>query len=370
MQATIDIDGSYGEGGGQVLRTALALSALTGHPTRIQQIRARRRHPGLAPQHLTGVLALAEVCNAEVRGAERRSTEVEFRPRTPPHADDYLFDVAQAARSGSAGSVTLLLQTLLLPLAFADTTSNFVLKGGTHVAWSPPYDYLAHVYLPTLAPMGLAADCRLAAWGFYPAGGGQLDGRVYALARSVDQPGPGGSLTPLVRDERGALKRVWGKAVACNLPAHIPQRMTDRAQSLLSSAGISSAITPQRVGGAGPGAGIFLIAEYEEALAGFSALGQRGKPSEAVAEEACQTLLAFHASGAPVDRHLADQLLLPMALADGSSRFRTAHITQHLLTNAHIIRQFLPVRITIDGDEGGPGNVQVEGVHLSESTSY
>jgi len=348
----VEIDGSFGEGGGQVLRTALILSTLIGRPVCIDRIRAGRQHPGLAPQHLTGVLALADICDAEVKGAEIGSTKVVFQPRSRPRPGSYTFDVARAAPGGSAGSVTLILQTLLLPLSFASAASRLVLRGGTHVAWSPPFDYGSGVFLPTVGRMGIHAECRLEAWGFYPVGGGQI---------AVDVHPAAGPLLPLTLDERGALRRVQGTAVACNLPSHIPQRMASRARRVLENAGLPADITPRRERGPGPGAGLFLIAEYEKALAGFSALGKKGKPSVQVADEACRELLAHHRQEAPVDRHLADQVLLPAALADGRSEFRTECVTAHLLTNAHIIRQFVPAQIRIDGEEGQAGRVVVQG---------
>ncbi len=361
----IEIDGAFGEGGGQVLRTALALAALTGQPTHIRRIRANRRTPGLAPQHLTGVQALARICEADLQGATLRSTEVDFRPQSRARAGHYRFDVAEAAEGGSAGSVTLLFQATLFPLVFAAGPSHLILKGGTHVSWSPPFDYLAQVYLPTLAPMGVEVSCQLAAWGFYPVGGGELTATIAGLGSSATAENATHSaatpLRPLTLMEQGNLRRVRGVAVASNLPSHIPQRMTDRASRVLRDAGLRVEITPKRVRGKGAGAGLFLTAEYEHGLAGFSALGKKGKPSEVVADEVCQELLAHHASGTPVDKHLADQLLLPLALAEGRSRFRTAQISQHLLTNAHIIRQFIPAQIEIEGVANEPGTVVVEG---------
>lgn len=354
MKPMIEIDGAFGEGGGQVLRTALTLATLTGQPTHIRRIRANRRTPGLAPQHLTGVQALASICEAGLQGATLRSTEVVFRPQSRARPGHYRFDVTEAAQGGSAGSVTLVCQTTLLPLIFAADPSHLTLKGGTHVPWSPPFDYLVHVYLSTLAPMGVEASCQLAAWGFYPVGGGEFTVTIAGLERLP--------LKPLILLERGNLRRVQGVAVAGNLPSHIAQRMTDRASKVLRDAGLRVEIIPQRVRCKGAGAGLFLTAEYEHGLAGFSALGKKGKPSEVVADEACHDLLSHHASGAPVDKHLADQLLLPLALAEGRSQFRTAQISRHLLTNAHIIRQFIPARIEIEGAEGEPGTVVVEGV--------
>jgi RNA 3'-terminal phosphate cyclase (ATP) len=360
----IEIDGSYGEGGGQVLRTALTLSVITGQAVHLRLIRAGRRNPGLQPQHLTGVLALAKVCAAELRGAGLKSTEIVFAPQSKPRMGEYEFDVAAVAQGGSAGSVILIAQTLLLPLAFAGGPSHLTLMGGTHVPWSPSFHYLAHVYLPMVARMGLRAEAKLEAWGFYPVGGGRV---TVSITPTPDSPpltgnvptGEGPGMEALALLSRGPLNRVWGTGVAANLPAHIPQRIVSRTRNLLAEGGVRAEITPVRERAAGPGAGLFLVAEYEHTLAGFSSIGEKGKPSEQVAEEAALDLLAHHRSGEPVDMHLADQLLLPMALASGRSEFRTCRITQHLLTNAHIIQQFLPVRIEIEGEEHDAGRVVV-----------
>ncbi|MFZ1756095.1 MAG: RNA 3'-terminal phosphate cyclase [Caldilineaceae bacterium] len=349
---TIHIDGSLGEGGGQVLRTSLALSALTGQPMQIDNIRARRRNPGLAAQHLAGVKALARVCGAEVKGASIHSSRVDFTPSTPAQAGQYVFDISTLAGQGSAGAVTLLLQTLLWPLLFAEGESHLTLRGGTHVAWSPPVDYVRDVLLPTLAPMGVDVTCELTAWGFYPVGGGELQVTI----RPVAEP-----LRPLILEERGALERVSGVGVAAELPAHIAQRISSRATNVLKQAQLPASITAERVRSPGPGAGIFLTAEYAASRAGFSALGKQGKPSDAVADEACEALLTHHMDGAPVDPHLADQILVPLALAAGKSVFRTSQITQHLLTNADVIRAFIDAEIVIDGGAGGPGTVTVVG---------
>jgi len=350
---TIHIDGSLGEGGGQVLRTALALSALTGQPAQIDNIRARRRNPGLAPQHLAGVRALAALCGAEVKGDSAGSSRVDFAPGGPVQAGEYIFDVAALAGQGSAGAVTLLLQALLWPLLYANSESRLTLRGGTHVEWSPPVDYVRDVLLPTLAPTGVNVTCNLAAWGFYPVGGGELQVTITPLA---------GPLRPLQLEDRGALEGISGAAVAAELPAHIAQRIGNRAQNVLRQAQLPAAITPERVRGKSAGAEIFLVARYAHSLAGFSALGRQGKPSDAVADEACEALLTHHIQGAPVDPHLADQLLVPLALADGRSVFRTSQITQHLLTNAQVIRAFIDAAITIDGTEGEPGTVTVTGI--------
>lgn len=334
----IEIDGSYGEGGGQVLRTALSLSALTGRGVQIRNVRANRSTPGLAPQHLTAVRALAGICDAKVAGDTLRSTEITFEPESRPNAGSYTFDVAQAAEGGSAGSVTLLAQALLIPLVFADAPSTLTLKGGTHVLWSPSFEYLDRVYLPALVQSGMHVAASLSAWGFYPVGQGVVELDITPTDR----------LRAINVTERGVLERVSGVAVASNLPSHIPQRMTDRARSMLEHLDARFAVRPKRVTGAGPGAGIFLTAEYEHARAGFAGHGKKGKPSETVAEEACEAVLAHHQSGAPVDIHLADQLLVPLALAAGRSEFRTSRVTEHLRTNANVILYFIDAEITME----------------------
>lgn len=357
MADFLELDGAYGEGGGQVLRTALTLAVLTQQPLHLYNIRAGRPSPGLAPQHLTTVLAAAKLCQAEVEGARLGSTELWFTPTTTPQAGAYMFDVSQVARGGSAGSVTLIFQTVLLPLVYAAGPSQVTLKGGTHVPWSPSYDYIVHVFLPTLGRMGVRATCHLDAWGMYPAGGGQMRVEIDPLP-----PGENGSqtLTPLTLLERGPLRRVGGQGVALNLPADIAQRLANRANNVLRSRGVQAEMMPRRVGGPGIGAGIFLVAEYKHTAAGFAALGAKGKPADQVADEACDDLLAHHTTGAAVDPHLADQLLLPMALAAGPSAFQTSQVTQHLLTNAYMIQQFLAVNIDIHGQEGQAGQVTVK----------
>jgi RNA 3'-terminal phosphate cyclase (ATP) len=354
----IEIDGSFGEGGGQVLRTALTLSSLTGRSTRIRNIRAGRPSPGLAPQHLTGVLALARLTGADIQGAEIGSTEIVFEPGSPRSPDrSYEFDVRDVAHGGSAGSVTLLFQTLLLPLGFSGCEVEIVLKGGTHVAWSPPFDYVARVYLPTLSRMGLQADCRLRGWGFYPVGGGELSAKIDGFG-GFEHKG----LNPLNLTTRGRLEKISGRAVVSNLPEKIANRMSARTCDVLRSLGTEIDISTLCINSAGAGAGVFLTAEYEHTVAGFSGLGRKGLPAEKVSDNACKDLLAFHKTGAPVDKHLADQLVLPMALTSGRSEMAVCRITQHLLTNVHVIRQFVPAKTEIEGGENESGIVMVDGI--------
>jgi RNA 3'-terminal phosphate cyclase (ATP) len=352
--ALLTLDGSHGEGGGQILRTALSLSMVTARAFRLVNIRAGRRNPGLLPQHLSAVRAAAAVSKAELSGDQLGSSALEFAPRHAPKSGSYVFDVTETAGRGSAGSVTLILQTLLVPLAFGDSNSAVLLRGGTHVEWSPPFDHLTNSYLPLLRRMGFRIDAELRRFGFYPAGGGEVLCSIAA--------GPGADdaswLTPLQLTARGPLRCVSGRAVAANLPAHIAQRMADRAHASLTDLGVPVGVHSQRVTAAGPGAGIFLTAEYAELTACFSGFGRLGKPSEAVADEAVAALREHHGSGAAVELHLADQLLLPLALASGPSMLTAPRPTGHLMTNAWVIGQFGIAAILVEG--GAPCRVRIE----------
>ncbi|MFB2917455.1 MULTISPECIES: RNA 3'-terminal phosphate cyclase [Aerosakkonema] len=337
----IEIDGSYGEGGGQVLRTSLSLAAITGKAIRIQKIRAGRQKPGLAAQHLTAVRAAAAICQAQMRGDALGSTMLEFVPGSSVQAGEYIFDVSDAREGGSAGALTLVLQTVLLPLALAAGDSQVTLRGGTQVPFSPPFSYIEKVYLPIVSRMGLQASVKLNAWGWYPQGGGEVELRLAGNH----------TLSGIDLLERGALRQVRGVAVVTQLPSHIPDRMAHRAENILHEANLKANITPLRARGIAAGAGIVLIAEYQNSLAGFSAVGRQGLPAEKVAQMACEELLDFHEKVAPVDVHLADQLLLPAALASSASQYRVAEISTHLTTNAWVIQQFGLAEIIINESE-------------------
>jgi RNA 3'-terminal phosphate cyclase (ATP) len=347
------IDGSYGEGGGQVLRTTLALSAITGQPVRIEQIRAGRRKPGLRPQHLTAVRALAKVCDAELEGASLNAQVLTFVPRARLKAGAYTFDVAQAAKGGSAGSVSLLFQAVLLPLALAEGTSQITLRGGTHVAWSPPFDYLKRVYLPTLARTGIEAKVNIRRWGWYPIGGGEMQAAVQG--RSGVAPGS------LDLDRRGELLRVRGLSASSNLPKHIRERQERAALQSLRSHGVNARVDVVDAPSKGQGTVVFVWAQFENVLAGFTSLGERGKPAERVAEEAVQELLEFLPGDGTVDKHLADQMVLPLVLAKGTSRVTTTAVTGHLLTNAWVVNRFFPGSVRVEGGEGQPGTCTISG---------
>jgi len=334
----VEIDGSYGEGGGQILRTAVGLAAVTGRAVRVDRIRAGRPRPGLAAQHLTAVRAVAEICGGRLTGDTLASQTLLFEPQAPPAAGDYAWDVADARPGGSAGAVSLVLQAVVPALAVAREDSRLHIAGGTHMAWSPPFDYLRDVWVPMLEGIGITVAVELEAWGWFPVG----QGRVAA------QIGVPKAIRGLRLEERGRLLRVFGRAVAANLPAHIPQRMAARAESLLGAAQIPVQVWPERVRAACPGAGIFLTAEYEACRAGFSAIGEVGRSSEEVAEEAVSTLLAHRNCGAALDVHLADQLLPLLALADSPSSFTTERVSRHLTSNAYVVERFGLAEIVVE----------------------
>lgn len=342
----LTIDGSYGEGGGQIVRTSLTLAAILSRPVCIKNIRAGRNPPGLAAQHLAAIRAAAMICDARLEGDKLGSTQLTFEPQSQPVPGNYEFDIAEARTGGSAGAATLVLQTVLLPLALAQKSSTISVKGGTHVPWSPSYHYLNEVYLPMLAPLGIQALAELVAWGWYPAGNGEIHlvveaGTPARASLSAASPGSQPDIFTRWGQKRGALVQIRGVAVASSLPAHIAQRMTDRAMSLFKQAALPAAVEPQRVRSVSPGAGIFLLAEYEWSRAGFGAIGQVGKPSEAVAEEAVSDLLAFHESEAALDQHLADQLVLPVALCGVPATLQAERLSKHTLTNVWVVQQFL-----------------------------
>jgi len=330
----IFLDGSQGEGGGQIVRSAITLSCLTGEAVRVENIRAGRKPRGLRPQHVAAVRAAAQLCEAAIAGVEVGSEALTFEPRAPVRSGVYEWAV------GTAGSAALVLQTVLLPLALAEGRSELRVHGGTHVPHSPSGHYVRDVYAPALLELGADVEIYVSAYGWTPEGGGTLTAYTSGGAR----------LRGVDMRERGALERVFGVAVGCNLPAHIPQRMANRARNLLRPhlAGAPLDIRPQRARSISTGAGIFLAAEYANGRGGVGVLGKRGMPSEVVAERAVQALLAFHDSGAAVDRHLADQLILPLTLAEGPSALRAEAISSHCRTQAMVVRAFLPRAIHLD----------------------
>jgi RNA 3'-phosphate cyclase len=327
----IEVDGSHGEGGGQIFRMALALSSVTGQDVMVTNIRAGRPNPGLASQHITAARAVASLSNAVVEDLKPGSREVVFHPGTL-EGGRFQLDV------GTAGSVTLVLQACLLPAIFAKGPTEFRIQGGTDVKWSPPYDYFLHVFLPLLRRMGVHAEIRVLRRGYYPRGGGLVEVRVEPVSslHSLDLASPGKVLA------------IRGTAHVSNLPEHIAQRMKRAALKLLvdfRNVHIEKAVYgPEEA--VGPGGSVVLWAETEETLLGSSSLAEKGVRAEDVGRRAAEALLADLRSGATLDVHAADQILPYMALADGPSIFLVRKVTGHVGTLLWLLPKFLNVEFS------------------------
>lgn len=335
----LTIDGAEGEGGGQMLRTALALSLVTGTPFRMVNVRARRERPGLRPQHLAALNAAAAVGEAEVDGVHIGSQEVTFHPRRV-RPGDYRFAV------GTAGSAGLVLQAVLPPLLTASAPSVLTFEGGTHNPLAPPFDFLARAFLPLLSRMGPGVEATLERYGFYPAGGGRFTVRVTPAAR----------LSPLEVVERGAVRSRRARAIVARLSPRIAERELRIAQRRLGldAEELETVVVQDS---AGPGNAVILEVECEHITEVFTAVGERGVPAESVAERAAREALDYLEAEAPVGAHLADQLLLPFALA-GEGAFATMPLTLHSTTNMEVIGAFLDVAFTTS--EAGPRQIVVE----------
>lgn len=322
----ITIDGSQGEGGGQILRTSLALALVTGQPFRLENIRAGRSKPGLLRQHLTCVEAATAVGQAETQGAHLGSRSLEFRP-TGVRSGDYRFAV------GTAGSATLVLQTVLPPLLTASGTSMLTLEGGTHNPFAPPFDFLARSFVPLVERMGPRIRLDLDRPGFFPAGGGRFQVRIDPVAelRGYDLL------------DRGAIRHRRARAIVSQLPTEVAGRELAAVRRRLDwseqECAVECVSDPR-----GPGNALLLEIETEQLTAVFASFGERGRRAEAVADEASAAAQQWLQADAPVESYLADQMLLPLALA-GHGSFRTVEPSMHSLTNARVIERFLPVNL-------------------------
>lgn len=329
----LEIDGSFGEGGGQILRTSLSLSLLTGKAFRIDRIRAGREKPGLLRQHLTAVEAAARAGGAKVEGAEVGSRCLTFVPG-PVRAGGYRFAV------GTAGSATLVLQTVLPALMLASGESTLTLEGGTHNPAAPPFDFLARTFLPLIERMGPRVKLDFERYGFYPAGGGCF--RV--AIRPVEK------LTPLHLGERGEVVSRRILALVVNLPFHIAQREAETVAARLEWGPETIA---KRSAKESLSAGNVVMVEVGSAEVNemFTGFGQRGVTAEEVAAGAANEALEYLSSTAVAGEHLADQLLLPMAIA-GAGSFTAVKLNLHARTNMEVIARFLPVRFRTDVESG------------------
>jgi len=340
----IQIDGSYGEGGDQILRTALGLSSLTGRPFRIFNLRKERKRPGLMAQHLTAVKAAMTVSRAEVSGATIGATELVFSPRGVK-AGAYSFDI------GTAGSVCLVIQTLLPALLFAGGRSTVRLTGGTHVPWSPSFDYLHDVFLPVLGRIGISVRATIESYGFYPRGGGIVRVEVEPVKE----------ISPLVALDRGKLYSIRGRSAVGHLPVSIADRQmrafSDILTGIISDESVPISISVDSVPSRGEGSFLFVRLESAHGAAGFCALGARGKRAEEVGGEAARLFMEYYSTGAAIDPHLADQLVQYLLLAQGESTFTTSSITNHLRTNLWATSFFLPFESEVIGDPGRLGKI-------------
>ncbi|HEY5603326.1 MAG TPA: RNA 3'-terminal phosphate cyclase [Gammaproteobacteria bacterium] len=325
----INIDGSMGEGGGQVLRTALALSACLHQPLKIHHIRANRKKPGLMRQHLTAVLAAAKICGAEVSGAELDSQQIEFVPGKI-QAGEYYFSI------GTAGSTTLVLQTIILPLLFAEGASNVVIEGGTHNPLAPPFDFLHYSYLPLLERMGAKIHARLLRPGFFPVGDGCIEVQVEPIKK----------LHPISLLERGEILNREAHILLSQLPQHIGEREAKIIEQRLDWPAGGIAIEHVETARS-PGNAVSIIISCEHITNVFAGIGQKGVKAETVANRVADDVRYYLAGDAPVDQHLADQLVLPMALA-GGGEFVTTSPTLHTLTNIAVIEKFCEPRFKVE----------------------
>ena len=327
----IEIDGSFGEGGGQILRTSLALSMITGEAIRMTKIRAGREKDGLLRQHLCCLRAAAEISNAEVTGDELRSTEFTFEPKKIT-AGKYKYSI------GSAGSTSLVLQTLLPALLYADGESEITIEGGTHNMAAPSFDSLDKCFFPQLRKMGVDIEAKLEKYGFYPAGGGRIVVKVKPIEkwRAIE-------INKALSDVE-----ISAEILISKLDNHIAEREAKVLRSKLSLGDDALKITT--VESQGPGNVLQIIARSDELIEVFTDYGRQGKLAEALAKGLCKKVQTYLQSEAPIDDYLADQLLLPMALA-GAGSFTCTRMSRHSKTNIETIKLFLNVDFIVTGDK-------------------
>ncbi len=335
------IDGSQGEGGGQIFRTALALSALLSKPIEVFNIRANRPRPGLAMQHLTTLLTFKKIFSAKVEGAKLGSTKVTFTPGSIKEEREYSIDI------GTAGSITLLLQALLPALVYHNTTLK--IKGGTDVKWSPTIDYFSQVFLKNLSYLGVRAEVELLARGYYPKGNGQVKIRISKV----------NLLKGYEFEDRGKLLGIKGKAHSSNLPEHIVEREAKTAKEALLP--LKAEIDLELRKEISTGTGITLWADYQNCSLGSSALGEIGKPAEKVGTEAALRLMKEINSPATLDVNMADQIIPFAALAEGRTSFLVRELTGHLRTNIVLTEKILGVKFAQE-ELDGCFRISVEGI--------
>jgi len=348
----IKIDGSMGEGGGQILRMSVALSAVLGLPVKIYNIRKKRSPSGLRPQHLNAVKALAMLSDADIQGLHIGSEEIEFIPRELK-GGNFKIDI------GTAGSISLMLQALLPAAVFSRKQVNLEIRGGSDVPWSPPIDYMRMVFLPTIKKMGANIEIELIRRGHYPKGGG--------IVRAIINPVK--KLESIRITEPGKVIKIKGISHAVRLPSHVAERQANSAIEILRKNGFNNIeiireyYERNKDPHIGPGSGITLWAITEKSILGGDALGARGKPAEKVGEEAARKLLNEINSGAAFDRHMGDMLVIWSYLANGLSEYTTSELTLHAKTCLDLIKIFNPnAEIRVEGDIGKPSRITIRGI--------
>jgi len=350
----IEIDGAHGEGGGQILRTSISLSALTLKPIRITNIRANRPQPGLKKQHLGGIELTARLVNANVHGLQIGSTEVIFQPKER-RGGEFTLDV------GTAGSISLLLQAALLPATLAPNPVIFKLRGGTDVNWSPPIDYLREVFARALTKLGPSIEIRQIRRGHYPRGGGEVICRVTPVQH----------LKNIELINFGKLREIVGISHCVRLPAHIAKRQATSAMDIIKdNLGTEAVIQTESYPKdndphLSPGSGIVIWAISENgSVLGADRLGEKGERAETVGAKAALHLVNEISTGKAMDSHLCDMLVPYLAIASGVSEVGVTEITSHLVTNIWTVERMLGTRIELEGSIGESGVLRIYGQDL------
>lgn len=350
----IIVDGSFGEGGGQILRTTLALSSLLLKPVKIINIRAKRSNPGLQMQHITAVKVLATLTNASVKGLYKGSTVLEFTPKERK-SGSFEFNI------GTAGSISLVLQASLPVMLLAPGTVKLRIRGGTDVSWSPPIDYIRNVLIPVLEKMGAKVTVNVIRRGHYPKGGGIVE--VYTR--------PIKKLKPISCVYRGRIIEIKGISHAVKLPEHVARRQASTAKKVLGEHGFRKIsidlewYEPKKDPHLGPGSGIVLWAITEHSIIGADALGAPRKPAEIVGKEAAEKLIKALNTGACYDKHLGDMIVPFLAMANGVSTVTASELTMHALTNIEVVKKLAGVSIEVEGSLGEPFKLTVKGLGFS-----
>jgi len=339
----VSIDGNMGEGGGQILRTCLSLSLITGKPFKISNIRSGRSKPGLLAQHLSAVLLSQKVSRAQVNGAKLGSQTLTFYPGE-------IQSGKFQSEIGTAGSTSLVLQTVYLPLSFSDNPSRIRISGGTHVPFAPTFDWLKLHWIIFLEKIGLDVELEFFGAGFYPQGGGEIHAQINPVSMAKG----------LELSKRGTLKQIRGISAVANLDRKIAERQRERVIRRLGSKFPLNDIRIKKLPSKFKGTSILLVCEFENSQCCYTALGALGKPAEQVADEACDKVEQFLDAGCSIDEYTADQLVLPLSLAKSDSTFTISIITDHLLTNVQVINEFIQPNIEIRGNVGSPGEILIQ----------